>query len=76
MSAELIDAANEQVVHNLQIALANRRTFSNAVSATHCTDCGDDIPELRRVMVPGCQRCASCQEDSENIKHLRAMRVA
>ncbi|WP_165430982.1 TraR/DksA family transcriptional regulator [Atlantibacter hermannii] len=73
MSAELIDAANEQVEHNLQIALANRRTFSNAVSATHCMDCGDDIPELRRVMVPGCQRCASCQEDSEKRSKQRGM---
>lgn len=73
MSAELIDAATEQVEHNLQIALANRRTFSNAVSATHCTDCGDDIPELRRVMVPGCQRCASCQEDSERRAKQRGM---
>ncbi|WP_312990870.1 TraR/DksA family transcriptional regulator [Atlantibacter hermannii] len=73
MSAELIDAANEQVEHNLQIALANRRTSSNAVSATHCTDCGDDIPELRRVMAPGCQRCASCQEDSERQAKQRGM---
>lgn len=73
MSAELIDAANEQVEHNLQIALANRRTFSNAVSATHCTDCDDDIPELRRVMVPGCQRCSSCQEDSERRAKQRGM---
>lgn len=73
MSAELIDAANELVEQNIQIALANRRTFSNAVSAMHCTDCGDDIPELRRVMVPGCQRCASCQEDSERRTKQRRM---
>jgi len=73
MSAELIDAANEQVEHNLQIALANRRTFSGAVSATHGTDCGDDIPELRRVKVPGCQRCASCQQDSEKRAKQRGM---
>lgn len=71
MSAELIDAANEQVEHNLQIALANRRTFSNAVSATHCTDCGDELDERRREAVPGCQRCASCQEDSEKRSKLR-----
>jgi len=65
MSAELIDAANEQVEHNLQIALANRRTFSNAVSATHCADCGDALDERRREAVPGCRTCASCQEAIE-----------
>lgn len=73
MSAELIDAANEQVEHNLQIALANRRTFSNAVSATHCADCGDELDERRREVVPGCQRCASCQEDSEKRAKQRGM---
>ncbi|MGO3911864.1 TraR/DksA C4-type zinc finger protein [Huaxiibacter chinensis] len=41
------------------------RINRNAVSATHCVDCGDAIPELRRVNVPGCKRCASCQADEE-----------
>ncbi|MCM7105986.1 TraR/DksA C4-type zinc finger protein, partial [Enterobacter hormaechei] len=33
----------------------------NAVSAEHCAECGEDIPEPRRAAVPGCQTCADCQ---------------
>ncbi len=73
MSAELIDAANEQVEHNLQIALANRRTFSNAVSATHCTDCGDELDQRRREAVPGCQLRVCCAERLELLAKQRGM---
>lgn len=65
MSAELIDAANELVEQNIQIALANRRTFSNAVSATHCTDCGDELDQRRREEVPGCTMCVVCMAKQE-----------
>ncbi|HCA4642405.1 TPA: TraR/DksA C4-type zinc finger protein, partial [Klebsiella pneumoniae] len=34
-------------------------------SATHCRDCGEEIPERRRELVAGCQRRADCQEDEE-----------
>lgn len=68
MSAELIDQANELAERRLELTIHNMRINHNAVSATHCCDCGDDIPELRRVKVPGCQRCASCQGDFELLK--------
>lgn len=32
---------------------------------THCRDCGEEIPERRRELVAGCQRCADCQEEEE-----------
>lgn len=42
------------------------------ISATHCRDCGEEIPERRRELVAGCQRCADCQEEfEERGKHLR-----
>ena len=28
---------------------------------SHCQDCGDPIPELRRQAVKGCLRCVTCQ---------------
>ncbi|MXF49655.1 TraR/DksA family transcriptional regulator [Raoultella sp. Lac2] len=68
MSAEIIDQANELEELQREAAIAKYRINHNAVSATHCIDCGDDIPELRRVKVPGCQRCASCQGDFELMK--------
>ena len=61
-------ADDASAVEELQrnAALSAHRINHDAVSATHCEDCGEDIPELRRVKVPGCQRCASCQQDSEH----------
>lgn len=60
-------ADDASAVEELQrnAALSAHRINRDAVSATHCSDCGYAIPELRRVKVPGCQRCASCQQDSE-----------
>lgn len=60
-------ADDASAVEELQrnAALSAHRINRDSVSATHCVDCGEDIPELRRVKVPGCQRCASCQQDSE-----------
>jgi phage/conjugal plasmid C-4 type zinc finger TraR family protein len=36
-----------------------------APSARECADCGDAIPEARRLSIQGCTRCISCQEDWE-----------
>ncbi len=60
-------ADDASAVEELQrnAALSAHRINRDAVSATHCSECGEDIPELRRVKVPGCQRCSSCQQDEE-----------
>ncbi|MFB0542997.1 TraR/DksA family transcriptional regulator [Citrobacter portucalensis] len=65
MTAELIDQASALEEMMRDHAIQAHRLNHSAVSAMHCEDCGEDIPELRRVKVPGCQRCASCQQDSE-----------
>lgn len=62
MSAEIIDQANELAERRLEMTIQNMRINHNAVSATHCRDCGEEIPERRRELVAGCQRCADCQE--------------
>lgn len=67
-------ADDASAVEELQrnAALSAHRINRDAVSATYCSDCGEDIPELRRMKVPGCQRCASCQQDEElRMKHGR-----
>ncbi|URM24004.1 TraR/DksA family transcriptional regulator [Leclercia adecarboxylata] len=63
--ADFADDASAVEELQREAALSAHRINRDAVSATHCVECGDDIPELRRVKVPGCQRCASCQQDSE-----------
>lgn len=62
MSSDIIDQANELVEHRLQLAIQKHRIDQNAVSAVHCSECEEDIPEARRVAMPGCKTCASCQE--------------
>ena len=62
MSSDIIDQANELVEHRLQLAIQKHRIDQNAVSAEHCSECEEDIPEARRFAMPGCKTCASCQE--------------
>ncbi|HAT3646270.1 TraR/DksA C4-type zinc finger protein [Raoultella ornithinolytica] len=72
MSAEIIDQANELAERRLEQTIQNMRINHNAVSAEKCVDCGDEIPARRRELVAGCQRCADCQEESEERgKHRR-----
>ncbi|HEM7954820.1 TPA: TraR/DksA family transcriptional regulator [Citrobacter koseri] len=58
---EIIDQANELTQQRIDMAVAAHRLNRNAVSAEHCMECGEDIPEPRRAAVPGCQTCADCQ---------------
>ncbi len=53
---EIIDQANELAERRLEQTIQNMRINHNAVSATHCVDCGDPIPARRREVVAGCQR--------------------
>ena len=59
--ADIID--NASALEDLQrdAALSMHRINRNAVSANHCESCGEDIPEPRRVAVPGCKTCSDCQ---------------
>jgi len=34
-------------------------------SLENCEECGDDIPEARRIAVPGCKLCIHCKEIAE-----------
>lgn len=44
----------------LQHAIANRVQYQGE-SAEDCESCGTDIPEARRLAVPGCRFCVDCQ---------------
>ena len=62
---EIIDQANELEELQREAAIAKCRINHSAVSATHCRDCGEEIPERRRELVAGCLRCSDCQEEEE-----------
>ena len=56
-------------IHNNMNAIANvRRELEKQAakpSAEECEECGDEIPEARRLAVPGVQFCVFCQEKHE-----------
>lgn len=45
-----------------EIARVRRLAAYARPSARYCEDCDDEIPEARRAVVPGCQRCVECEE--------------
>ena len=63
--ADIIDTAAEIEELQCNAALSAHRIDRNAVSAERCEECNEPIPEPRRAAVPGCQTCASCQEEIE-----------
>lgn len=65
MTAEIIDAANELVEQNLQLAIQAHRLNRNSVSAMRCDNCDEPLPEARRIAYPGCTMCVDCQADAE-----------
>ena len=70
---DIIDTAAEIEELQRNAALSAHRLKRNAVSAEHCAECGEDIPEPRRAAVPRCQTCASCQADLELIRKQRGL---
>lgn len=56
-------------IHNNMNAVAGvrRKLLEQAAqpSAEECEECGDEIPEARRLAVPGVQLCVFCQEKHE-----------
>ena len=56
-------------IHNNMNAIANvRRKLEEQAaqpSLTHCEECGDDIPEARRLAIRGCRLCVYCQQLTE-----------
>lgn len=66
---DVIDRANEHADYLLQVALANRPNPTEP-SAEWCEDCGNQIPEARRLAVPGCETCVPCQEVREHLARI------
>jgi phage/conjugal plasmid C-4 type zinc finger TraR family protein len=56
-------------IHNNMNAIANvRRQLAKQAlepSAEECEECGDEIPEARRLAIPGVKLCVFCKEKQE-----------
>ena len=57
--------SNQNAINAVQAELAKQRLQP---SAEFCEECGEDIPELRRKLVPGVQLCIHCQTKLERIR--------
>ncbi|MEN2787229.1 DksA/TraR family C4-type zinc finger protein [Sphingomonas qilianensis] len=52
----------DQIDDTIADAVLRARTLlPSGDSETHCEDCGEPIPERRRVAVPGVRTCVACQ---------------
>lgn len=64
--SDAIDRASEVESIFLEDALARFRQPKTArESELHCLECGERIPEARRLAIRGCTLCVDCQEDLE-----------
>ena len=53
---------NDNAIHKVRDALAKQ---AREPSLEECEECGEEIPEARRIAVPGCKLCIYCKEKSE-----------
>lgn len=73
------DQASMQEEKDREDALARQRARFAALTlpegtvdtARVCLSCGDDIPEERRLAVPGTMLCTACQVQEEHNQKLR-----
>ncbi|HDX4397551.1 TraR/DksA family transcriptional regulator [Citrobacter freundii] len=71
--ADIIDNASALEDFQRDAALSMHRLNHSAVSATHCEECGDNLPEARRKAYPGCTMCVGCQSNMEFRKKIGRM---
>ncbi|PPE74276.1 DksA/TraR family C4-type zinc finger protein [Solimonas fluminis] len=56
-------AVQEQIDATVTDAIARARSgLSSGPSLSHCAECEAEIPEGRRLAVPGVRLCVDCQE--------------
>lgn len=64
--ADVADIASDIEQERLARILNNRQQTKSQPSATECDECGDDIPEARRLALPGVDTCVHCQTLNED----------
>lgn len=62
--ADEADTTDEEVRLQLEARIAARTRYEGT-SAFECEECGNTIPEARRLALPGVQLCVECQAAAE-----------
>lgn len=66
MTADIFDRATEREEYDRAVALESQRLkMTSGKSSSHCHECGEEIPEARRIAVPGVNLCIDCQTEKE-----------
>jgi phage/conjugal plasmid C-4 type zinc finger TraR family protein len=60
-------AVQEQIDGTIQdgVERARRRLVRGGESLTHCEECGEEIPQRRRELIPGVRLCVDCQTERD-----------
>lgn len=59
-------AVQDQIDASIHDAVKRaRESLPAGESAEHCEECGDPIPEARRIAVPGVEYCVKCQTEMD-----------
>jgi phage/conjugal plasmid C-4 type zinc finger TraR family protein len=59
-------AVQDQIDATVQDAVNRAKTrLPQGPGAEHCAECGEAIPEARRLAVPGVRLCVACQETAD-----------
>jgi phage/conjugal plasmid C-4 type zinc finger TraR family protein len=60
-------AVSEQIEASISDELARMQARKVPVgdSLTHCAECEEEIPEKRRVAIPGVKLCIECQQERD-----------
>jgi phage/conjugal plasmid C-4 type zinc finger TraR family protein len=62
-------AVQDQIDDTIRDAVDSARArLGSGAAATHCDDCGDPIPEKRRVALPGARTCVACQAERDKTR--------
>ncbi|MGX9740766.1 DksA/TraR family C4-type zinc finger protein [Pseudocitrobacter corydidari] len=59
-------AVQDQIDSTIEDAVARARSgLPRGESAKFCEECGEPIPEARRLAIPGVQLCVNCQQEKD-----------
>lgn len=64
--ADVADIASDIEQERITRILNNREQPRSQPSALVCDECGDDIPQARRLALPGVTTCVHCQALNED----------
>lgn len=66
-------AVSEQIEASIEDELTRMRlrVAPQGESLTHCAECDEEIPEARRLAVPGVKLCIDCMAERDGVRAAR-----